>query len=126
MNIRAVFVSRYSSNYRAILLPNSGAGDIREIVSCISCFTCAQALLRHKEKGEEKLLELSAPEHLEKAKEYALDVSEFSHLYQSQDPDFYKDIPEYDMLKRGMSQEERIRNGYYVAYRMAEILGSRD
>jgi len=26
------------------------------------------------------------------------------------------------MLKRGMTKEERIKNGYWPAYRMAEIL----
>ncbi|MDQ1354496.1 MAG: hypothetical protein QG657_4805 [Acidobacteriota bacterium] len=36
--------------------------------------------------------------------------------------EFYKDIPEYDMLKRGMTEEERIQNGYWVAYQIAEIL----
>jgi hypothetical protein len=56
------------------------------------------------------------------AKEYALDVSEFSDLYQSPNPDFYKGIPEYEMLKRGMTEEERIQNGYYMAYRIADAL----
>ena len=81
---------------------------------------CGQVLLQSKEK--QTLLGLKAHEHLESVKEYALDVSEFSHLYQSQDPDFYKGIPEYQMLKRGMTKEERIKNGYWPAYRMAEIL----
>jgi hypothetical protein len=65
---------------------------------------------------------LHAIEHLEKTREYALDVSEFSHLYQSKDPHFYDNIPEYEMLKRGMTEEEKIRNGYWVAYRIAEVL----
>jgi tetratricopeptide (TPR) repeat protein len=81
---------------------------------------CGQVLLQSKEK--QTLLGLKAHEHLEKTKEYALDVSEFSHLYQSPDPDFYKGIPEYQMLKRGMTKEERIKNGYWPVYRMAEVL----
>jgi hypothetical protein len=36
--------------------------------------------------------------------------------------EFYKDIPEYDMLKRGMTHEERIKNGYWIAYQIAEKL----
>jgi hypothetical protein len=81
---------------------------------------CGQVLVELKEKTT--LLGLNAYEHLQKTKEYALDVSEFSHLYQSLNPDFYKGIPEYEMLKRGMTEEERIHNGYYVAYRIAEEL----
>jgi tetratricopeptide (TPR) repeat protein len=81
---------------------------------------CGQELLQSGEK--QTLLGLKAHEHLEKTKEYALDVSDFSHLYQSPDPDFYKGIPEYQMLKRGMTKEERIKNGYWPAYRMAELL----
>ena len=81
---------------------------------------CGQVLLELKEKTT--LLGLNAYEHLQKTKEYALDVSEFSDLYQSPDPDFYKGIPEYEMLKRGMTHEERIQNGYWVAYKIAEEL----
>lgn len=81
---------------------------------------CGQVQNQSGEK--QTLLGLKAHEHLEKTKEYALDVSEFSHLYQSPDPDFYKGIPEYQMLKRGMTKEERIKNGYWPAYRMAEVL----
>jgi tetratricopeptide (TPR) repeat protein len=81
---------------------------------------CGHTLMELKEP--QKLLGLNAIEHLEKTKKYALDVSEFSHLYQSKDPQFYHNIPEYEMLKRGMSQEERIKNGYWVAYRIAEVL----
>jgi hypothetical protein len=81
---------------------------------------CGQALLQSEEK--QTLLGLTAHEHLESVKEYALDVSEFSHLYQSPDPDFYKGIPEYQMLKRGMTKEKRIKNGYWPAYSMAEVL----
>jgi hypothetical protein len=39
--------------------------------------------------------------------------------------DFYKGIPEYQMLKRGMTEEERIQNGYWVAYKIAEELEKR-
>jgi hypothetical protein len=73
-------------------------------------------------REKQTLLGLKAHAHLEKTKEYALDVSEFSHLYASPAPGFYKDIPEYQMLKRGMTKEERIKNGYQPAYDMAELL----
>jgi len=49
-------------------------------------------------------------------------VSDFSHLYQSENPDFYNHIPEYDMLKRGMTEDERVKNGYWVVFQMAEEL----
>ena len=88
-----------------------------------SKFASSLAKLREE---KQTLLGLKAHEHLEKTKEYALDVSEFSHLYQSPDPDFYKGIPEYQMLKRGMTKEERIKNGYWPAYRMAEVLLNKD
>jgi len=35
---------------------------------------------------------------------------------------FYDGIPEYDMLNRGITDEERIKHGYWVAYQMAEAL----
>ncbi|MCP5108839.1 MAG: DUF4062 domain-containing protein [bacterium] len=81
---------------------------------------CAEVLLKVKES--KTLLGFTAKEHLQKTKEYALDVSEFSDLYKSEDPHFYNDIPEYEMLKRGMTEEERIQNGYWVAYKIAEAL----
>ncbi|MCX6581248.1 MAG: hypothetical protein NT166_13810 [Candidatus Aminicenantes bacterium] len=87
------------------------------------CLFCGQVLLQLKTANT--LLGLTATEHLQKTKEYALDVSDISHLYspvKSPADDFYKDIPEYDMLKRGMTKEERIQNGYWVAYQIAEIL----
>jgi hypothetical protein len=84
---------------------------------------CGQELRLSSEKSEKQtLLGLTAHEHLEKAKEYALDVSEFSQLYESPDTGFYQGIPEYHMLKRGLTQEERIKNDYHPAYRMAELL----
>ncbi len=82
---------------------------------------CGQVLLEKNEPTT--LLNLTAAQHLQKVKEYALDVSEVSHLYQSTNPDFYKDIPEYEMLKRGMTEEERITNGYWPVYHMAEEWG---
>jgi hypothetical protein len=85
---------------------------------------CGQILLDGK--WGDKLLDLTAKEHLEQAQEYALDVSEFEHLYQSPDPDFYKGIEEYEMLKRGMTRQERVENGYWVAYRIAEELLKRN
>ena len=84
---------------------------------------CGQVLLQSKDR--ESLLGLTAAQHLQKTKEYALDVSNISHLYspvKSPADVFYKDIPEYHMLKRGMTDEERIRNGYWVAYQIAETL----
>lgn len=83
---------------------------------------CGQVLLELKEKGPGKLFNLTAKDHLQKTKEYALDVSQFKDLYQSPDPHFYDNIPEYEMLKRGMTHEERIKNGYWIAYRIAEAL----
>jgi hypothetical protein len=83
---------------------------------------CGGVLLELKEKGPEKLFHLTAKDHLQKTKEYALDVSELKDLYQSKDPHFYDNIPEYRMLKRGMTHEERIKNGYWMAYRIAEAL----
>ncbi len=80
------------------------------------------------------MLGLSAREHLQQAKEYAKDVSTFEDLYQSQDPHFYDDpnlrevgnLPQvYEMLKRGMTEQERIENGYWVAYQIAEALEKR-
>lgn len=81
---------------------------------------CAQMLLVQKEK--DKLLGFSAREHLQKAKDYSLDMSALADLYPSEDPHFYDGIPEYEMLKKGMTKEERIQNGYWVAYRIAEEL----
>jgi hypothetical protein len=83
---------------------------------------CGRVLLELKEKGPGKLFNLTAKNHLQKTKEYALDVSEFKDLYQSKDPHFYDNIPEYRMLKRGMTHKERIKNGYWIAYRVAEAL----
>lgn len=64
-----------------------------------------------------QILGLSIAQHLQKAKEYALDVSEYAH--------FYDGIPEATMLKRGMTQQERIDNGYWVAYQIAAALEER-
>jgi len=93
--------------------------DYRLVLADLHLF-CGQVLLELKEKHT--LLDLTAHQHLQKAKEYTLDVSEFTDIYQSQDPHFYDNIHEYQMLKRGMTQEERIKNGYYVAYKIAEAL----
>ncbi len=62
---------------------------------------CGQVLLQLKE--QKSMLGLTAAEHLQKTKEYALDVSDISHLYSPVKfpaDVFYKDIPEYDVLKR--------------------------
>ncbi len=77
------------------------------------------------EDADKKLLRHSAQEHLQKVKEYAKDDSEFSDLYQSKDKHFYDGIPGYEMLKRGMTEEERILNGYWIAYKIAETLEER-
>ena len=89
---------------------------------------CGQVLLEEGQEASEPAVELlgfSAREHLQKAKAYALDVSEFSDLYQSEDPQFYDGIPEYAMLKQGLSDQERIEHGYWVAWRIADALEKR-
>ena len=90
---------------------------------------CAEVLLDlRKSVGAQHaapLHSLTIPEHLQKAKDYALDISEFAHLYQSPDPHFYDGIPEAAMLKRGLTKQERIDNGYWVAYKIAEALEKR-
>ena len=83
---------------------------------------CGEVLV---ELGQGRLLGLGARDHLAKAKEYAKDVSTFDDLYQSPDPHCYDGIPEYEMLKRGMSEQERIENGYFVAWQIADRLEKR-
>jgi len=80
---------------------------------------CGEAL---SEMGQGRALGLSAREHIEKAKVYAKDVSTFDDLYKSKDAHFYDGIEGYEMLKRGMTEKERIENGYFVAYQIAEAL----
>jgi len=80
---------------------------------------CGEVLL---ETGDGRLLGHSAKEHIEKAKVYAKDVSTFDDLYESRDPHFYDGIVGYEMVKREMTENERIENGYYVAYQIAEAL----
>ncbi|MCP5102635.1 MAG: hypothetical protein GY950_04615, partial [bacterium] len=92
----------------------------RQVLADLHLF-CGQILLEMKEPAT--LLGFNAKAHLQKAKSYALDVSEFSHLYPSANPDFYTGIPEYEMMKRGMTEEERIENGYRVVYQIAEEMG---
>jgi len=67
------------------------------------------------EIGQERLLGLSAKEHIEEAKEYVKDVSTFGDLYKSKNPNFYDGIEGYEMLKRGMTEKGQIENGYFVA-----------
>jgi hypothetical protein len=81
---------------------------------------CSQVL--PKLKKYQKLLSLTVKEHLQKVKEFVLDVSQFSDLYQSPKMGFYKNIPEYGMLERGMTEKERLQNGYWIAYKIAETL----
>lgn len=80
---------------------------------------CGEVLIK---TGQGSLLGYSAKDHIEKAKVYAKDVSTFDDLYKSKDPHFYDGIEGYEMLKRGMTEKERIENGYYVAYQIAEAL----
>jgi hypothetical protein len=81
---------------------------------------CGQVLL--KLKKHQKLLGFTVKEHLQKAKKFALDISQFSNLYRSPKPDFYESIPGYKMLEHGMTETERLQNGYFVAYKIAEAL----
>ncbi len=100
----------------------AGRVGYRLVLADIHLF-CAEIMLAVGAHGRAPLLGLSLAEHLQKAKDYALDVSEFSHLYQSPNPHFYDGIPEAAMLKRGLTPQERIENGYWVAYQIAEALG---
>jgi len=98
----------------------------RTVMADIHLF-CGQAMLELKKtaKSPKTLLGFTVSLHLEKAKEYAVDVSDISNFYQpvkSKADEFYRGIPEYQMLKRGMTEEERIKNGYFVAYRIAEAI----
>ncbi len=80
---------------------------------------CGEVLI---ETGQGKLLGHSASEHIEKAKEYAKDVSTFDDLYKSKNAHFYDGIEGYKMLKRGMTPKQRIENGYFVAWQIADAL----
>jgi hypothetical protein len=91
---------------------------------------CAETLieLRELKPGYTKLLKLSAKEHLEKARDYAKDTSSIDDIFLPPDgtaDEFYKDIPEYIMLKRGMTEDERIKKGYYAAWLRADGLEKR-
>ncbi len=92
---------------------------------------CAEMLIEIQELklgDKEQILGLSAAKHLEKAREYARDTSTIDDIFLPPDgsaDEFYKDIPEYEMLKRGMTEEERITKGYYVAWLKAERLEAR-
>jgi len=83
---------------------------------------CGQVLV---DLGQERLLGLNAREHIAKAKEYAKDVSALDDLYKSPDPHFYDRIPQYEMLTHGMTPEQQIKNGYYVAWLTADALEKR-
>lgn len=90
---------------------------------------CAEALLDMQEwqpAHQEKLLKLSSRDHISKAREYAREISTLKDIFLPPDADmFYKDIPEYEMLKRGPTEEERIENGYYAAWLRAAQLEKR-
>ena len=72
------------------------------------------------EDNYKPLVELPRDDRL--ISEFAKDVSKFEDLYQSKEKNFYDGITEYEMLKRGMTEQERIEHGYYVAYQVAEAL----
>lgn len=90
---------------------------------------CVETLLdlaALKRLHKQKLLDLSPLEHIEKVRDFALDTSTLEDIFLPPDADeFYKDIREYAMLKRGLTNEERIKNGYYAAWLRAEKLKSR-
>jgi hypothetical protein len=92
---------------------------------------CAETLIgiEKLKLGYKKiLLNLSATEHIAKAREYAIDTSTIDDIFLPPDgtaDEFYKDIPEYTMLKRGMTDEERIKKGYYAAWLRADKLEKR-
>jgi hypothetical protein len=72
-----------------------------------------------------RLMGYTQAEHLVKVREYARDTSTLEDIFLPPDgsaDEFYKDIPEYEMLKRGMTEEERVRHGYYAAWLRAERL----
>ena len=90
---------------------------------------CAEVLLdlqvlRSVRKSE--ILGLSVTEHIAKVRDYAKDSSTLDDIFLPPDADeFYRDIPQYAMLKRGMTEEERIQNGYYTAWLKADRLEQR-
>jgi len=91
---------------------------------------CAETLIELKKLKPEHttLLKLTAEEHIAKAREYAKDTSSIDDIFLPPDgtaDEFYKDIPEYEMLKRGMTDEERIKKGYYAAWLRADKLEER-
>lgn len=102
-------------------------GEYRVYLADIHLF-CAEVLLDIREQGlnlPHTLLGDNAATHLQKAKAYALDQSTIEDVFQSSDPHFYDGYPEYEMLQRGMTEQERIENGYYVAWQMADRLEKR-
>ncbi|MFT3911944.1 MAG: hypothetical protein QM737_21140 [Ferruginibacter sp.] len=90
---------------------------------------CAEVLLDLKglvPNHKEKLLNSTAKEHLLETQQYARDASKIEDIFLPPDADeFYKDIPEYKMLKRGLTEKEKIKNGYYGAWLRAEELEKR-
>lgn len=102
-------------------------GDNNRILIALHIF-CAEALMEVKEGKDTKqlkLLGLSAKAHLETTKDLCLDKSQLSDLFKPKDinmDEFYKDIPEYEMLKRGLTSKERIERGYYYQWKHADGL----
>ena len=102
-------------------------GPYRIYLADIHLF-CAETLIEITEQKlplPNQLLDADAATHIALAKENALDQSTIDDVYQSDDPNFYDGIPEYEMLKRGLTDQERIENGYYVAWQVAERLEQR-
>ncbi|MDB5226004.1 MAG: hypothetical protein JWN78_197 [Bacteroidota bacterium] len=86
---------------------------------------CAEILQELKEKKIyfTEILGYNMHGHLKLVKECSIDKSSLKDIFSPPNPDeFYNDIPEYEMLKRGMSKNERIMNGYYVAWKAADLL----
>lgn len=81
---------------------------------------CARFLEEIDPEGS--LLGQSIKEHIKKVKACSIDISDPSHIYQAANPDFYIKTPDLEMLQRGMTQDERIKNGYLIAYKCAEEL----
>lgn len=92
------------------------------------CAELLTKLLQSKRGKIERLIGLTTKEHIAKVKEYAIDTSKYEDIFLPPDgsaDEFYKGIEEYDMLKRGMTEEERIKKGYYNAWWRADELEKR-
>ncbi len=81
---------------------------------------CESTLIEMNEGGygpNERLLGLNVKEHAVKAKAYAKDTSALEDLFLPPNEDeFYKDIPEYTIVKRGLTDDEQRDCGYYLGW----------